>query len=64
LNKTLKAAKENNYKNTLTLNKSNLKSLWQIINDLYATKTKKKNFSIELETRDGLMKDPQKNATK
>jgi len=60
LNRTLKAVKENHYKNTLTLNKSNPKNLWQIINELSDTKTKKKNFPVELDTHDGIIKDPQK----
>jgi len=42
------------------LNKINPKNLWQIINELSDTKTKKKNFPIELETHDGVITDPHK----
>ena len=59
LNRTIKAAKQNHYKEAVAENKNNSSDLSKIINEIANFKSKKKTIPTELDTVNGTSRNPQ-----
>ena len=58
LNRTIKSAKQNYYKEKIGANRDNQENLWKIVNELAQLKTKSKTFPTDLECEEGKLQNP------